>query len=124
MRDVRDEAGGKLQAHAPSVVAGALTSTQKAQSNGPLRFHTDRADVLGLLCVRQAGSGGESKVASGVTVRNEILRRRPDLHALLCQPYWRTRENQDMGRSEEHTSELQSIMRISYAGSCWKKKKE
>src|SRR3546814_47578 len=97
MRDVRDEAGGKLQAHAPSVVAGALTSTQKAQSNGPLRFHTDRADVLGLLCVRQAGSGGESKVASGVTVRNEILRRRPDLHALLCQPYWRTRETQDMG---------------------------
>src|SRR3546814_5989168 len=27
------------------------------------------------------------------------------------------------GRSEEHTSELQSLMRISYAVSCWKKKK-
>src|SRR3546814_7759636 len=26
------------------------------------------------------------------------------------------------GRSEEHTSELQSLMRISYAGVCWKKK--
>src|SRR3546814_3251879 len=26
-------------------------------------------------------------------------------------------------RSEEHTSELQSPMRISYAGFCWKKKK-
>src|SRR3546814_8853115 len=25
-------------------------------------------------------------------------------------------------RSEEHTSELQSLMRISYAGFCWKKK--
>src|SRR3546814_9803054 len=25
------------------------------------------------------------------------------------------------GRSEEHTSELQSLMRISYAVSCWKK---
>src|SRR3546814_7833741 len=25
-------------------------------------------------------------------------------------------------RSEEHTSELQSLMRISYAVSCWKKK--
>src|SRR3546814_3493890 len=25
------------------------------------------------------------------------------------------------GRSEEHTSELQSLMRISYAGFCWKK---
>ncbi|MEQ8817314.1 MAG: TauD/TfdA family dioxygenase [Thalassobaculum sp.] len=101
MRDVRDEAGGKLQKHAPSVVPGSLTSTQKAQSNGPLRFHTDRADVLGLLCVRQAGAGGESKVASSVAVRNAILRRRPDLHELLCQPYWRTRETQDVGGGQK-----------------------
>src|SRR3546814_4105840 len=28
------------------------------------------------------------------------------------------------GRSEEHTSELQSLMRISYAVFCWKKKKK
>src|SRR3546814_6853998 len=27
------------------------------------------------------------------------------------------------GRSEEHTSELQSLMRISYAVFCWKKKR-
>src|SRR3546814_3871247 len=30
----------------------------------------------------------------------------------------------DRGRSEEHTSELQSLMRISYAVFCLKKKKE
>src|SRR3546814_3026422 len=30
---------------------------------------------------------------------------------------------QDATRSEEHTSELQSLMRISYAGFCLKKKK-
>src|SRR3546814_10779446 len=29
----------------------------------------------------------------------------------------------DLTRSEEHTSELQSLMRISYAGFCLKKKK-
>src|SRR3546814_3224422 len=29
-----------------------------------------------------------------------------------------------MTRSEEHTSELQSLMRISYAVFCWKKKKQ
>src|SRR3546814_3271440 len=28
------------------------------------------------------------------------------------------------GRSEEHTSELQSLMRISYAAFCWEKKKQ
>src|SRR3546814_10692928 len=30
----------------------------------------------------------------------------------------------DLGRSEEHTSELQSLMRISYAVFCLKKKKQ
>src|SRR3546814_6181097 len=30
----------------------------------------------------------------------------------------------ELGRSEEHTSELQSLMRISYAVFCWKKKKK
>src|SRR3546814_4566440 len=31
---------------------------------------------------------------------------------------------QEVDRSEEHTSELQSLMRISYAVFCWKKKKK
>src|SRR3546814_10201189 len=34
------------------------------------------------------------------------------------------REHQRHGRSEEHTSELQSLMRISYAVFCLKKKKK
>src|SRR3546814_5798824 len=33
------------------------------------------------------------------------------------------RRGREMGRSEEHTSELQSLMRISYAVFCLKKKK-
>src|SRR3546814_1888208 len=33
------------------------------------------------------------------------------------------RRGDDVGRSEEHTSELQSLMRISYAVFCLKKKK-
>src|SRR3546814_4763862 len=35
----------------------------------------------------------------------------------------RSGPNQSFRRSEEHTSELQSLMRISYAGFCLKKKK-
>src|SRR3546814_9249604 len=34
------------------------------------------------------------------------------------------REGRGIGRSEEHTSELQSLMRISYAVFCLKKKKK
>src|SRR3546814_4201881 len=35
----------------------------------------------------------------------------------------RVRLRDHVARSEEHTSELQSLMRISYAVFCWKKKK-
>src|SRR3546814_1553816 len=34
------------------------------------------------------------------------------------------RRSEDLNRSEEHTSELQSLMRISYAVFCLKKKKQ
>src|SRR3546814_5200823 len=36
----------------------------------------------------------------------------------------RARDREGTGRSEEHTSELQSLMRISYAVFCLKKKKQ
>src|SRR3546814_4352570 len=39
-------------------------------------------------------------------------------------PGTRARENARVERSEEHTSELQSLMRISYAVFCLKKKKK
>src|SRR3546814_2247995 len=38
-------------------------------------------------------------------------------------PYWEIDDARAMDRSEEHTSELQSLMRNSYAGFCLKKKK-
>src|SRR3546814_20992622 len=41
---------------------------------------------------------------------------------LFASPVWRGVPRQ-LGRSEEHTSELQSLMRISYAVFCLKKKK-
>src|SRR3546814_9412453 len=44
--------------------------------------------------------------------RDALLKPEPQLHDLIC----RAR------RSEEHTSELQSLMRISYAVFCLKKK--
>jgi alpha-ketoglutarate-dependent taurine dioxygenase len=76
------------------------TSRNKARSAGPLRFHTDRVDVVTLLCVRAAATGGLSKVVSGPAVYNTILERRPDLHALLCAPYYHVREGERGGKQE------------------------
>src|SRR3546814_3103098 len=44
-----------------------------------------------------------------------------DLHKGPFSALWR---NEHINRSEEHTSELQSLMRISYAVFCLKKKKK
>lgn len=50
-------------------------------------FHTDGSDIIGLLCLRTAKSGGESQLVSSVTIFNEVLRRRPDLVPLLFEPF-------------------------------------
>ena len=50
-------------------------------------FHCDAADMVGLLCLRTAKSGGLSRIASSVSVYNELLRRRTDLATRLFEPF-------------------------------------
>jgi len=47
--------------------------------------HTDSCDVVGLLCLRAAKSGGLSNLVSSATIFNEIRRRRPDLLKVLLE---------------------------------------
>jgi len=65
------------------------------RSREQLRFHTDRCDVVGLLCVRKAKSGGLSRIVSSVAIHNEILRRRPDLLAVLKENYHYSRQGEE-----------------------------
>ena len=101
MREIRDEGMGVGAALYGATVDPSgrqfLSSGARTLSAGQLRFHTDRCDVVGLLCVRQASEGGVSKLASSATVYNEMLKRRPDLHALLCQPIPRSRFGEEAG---------------------------
>ena len=53
-------------------------------------FHADACDYVGLLCLHGAKSGGDSRVASSVTVYNRILERRPDLAKVLCEDFYRS----------------------------------
>jgi hypothetical protein len=46
---------------------------------------------VGLLCLHTARSGGQSMVASSVTVHNRMLERWPDLVEVLAQPFYRSR---------------------------------
>lgn len=101
MREIRDEGSGVGAALYGATVDPSgrqfLSSGARTLSAGQLRFHTDRCDVVGLLCIRQASAGGVSKLASSATVYNEMKRRRPDLHALLCRPIPRSRFGEEAG---------------------------
>ncbi|CAN5140870.1 TauD/TfdA family dioxygenase [soil metagenome] len=49
-------------------------------------YHTDSCDIVGLLCLKTAQSGGLSALVSSTTIFNEMRRTRPDLLELLFQP--------------------------------------
>ena len=52
-----------------------------------INFHCDAADVVGLLCLRKAKRGGQSRIVSSISVYNELLRLRPDLVQRLYEPF-------------------------------------
>jgi hypothetical protein len=97
MGEVRDETRLDTKTYSETEPGRIVSSRARARSTGPLRWHTDRCDVIALLCVRNAKAGGISKLTSIVTIYNEILRRRPDLLTLLCQDYWRARPADEDG---------------------------
>lgn len=68
------------------------------RTNARQDFHTDGADLVGLLCLRRARSGGESRIASAAAVYNEVLRQRPDLLEVLYKPFcWDRNDEQSPG---------------------------
>jgi hypothetical protein len=97
MREIRDVGrdGGRavVQRYGalPERQGAFLSSYARTLSNGSLRFHTDRCDVVALFCVRQAARGGLSQLCSSPAVHNAMLERRPDLCAALYKDLWRSR---------------------------------
>jgi len=60
-------------------------NTRIYQTRERQTFHTDSCDVVGLMCLQQAKSGGLSSLVSSTTIFNEMRRRRPDLLSVLMQ---------------------------------------
>lgn len=107
---IRDE---RLQASGPEV---RLYRTNKRQD-----FHTDGADIIGLLCLHRARSGGQSRIVSSAAVYNEILARRPDLLEVLYQPFaWDRNGEQSAGEppffSLAPLHDVDGVPRVFYIG--------
>lgn len=69
--------------------AGASSEDPNAriyQTSERQTFHTDSADVVGLLCLREAMRGGRSLLVSAASIYNAMRAERPDLVRLLFDP--------------------------------------
>ena len=64
------------------------------QTSERQQFHTDSVDIVALMCLQPARSGGLSSIVSSVAVHNEIARRRPDLAAELYEPFFTDRRGE------------------------------
>jgi alpha-ketoglutarate-dependent taurine dioxygenase len=70
------------------------------KTNIEIRFHIDNAynttppEIVGLLCLKTAKSGGTSRVLSFHTVHNALLARHPEHLPRLYQPFWFDRQKE------------------------------
>ena len=80
-------AQGQLLGHVRDLgVSSQDPGVRVYQTNERQTFHTDSADVVGLLCLTNARSGGDSLLVSSYTIFNEMRQQCPDLLCRLLQP--------------------------------------
>ncbi len=88
--EVKDETGtGEARADG--------SARNRSRSTGPLRFHTDKCDLLALLCASNGIAGGVSRIVSTIAIHDAMAARRPDLLAVLYQDFWRARPADEEG---------------------------
>lgn len=74
------------------------TKARGYQSNLKLNFHTDTTDVVGLLCLRAAKSGGLSSIVSSIAIHNHLLQSDPEVVKALYEEYsWDQRGEESEG---------------------------
>lgn len=96
LAEVKDETGQGIAITGTD--GGPVPSARaRSRSTGPLRFHTDKCDLLCLLCASNGIAGGVSRVVSTIAIHDEMARRRPDLLAVLYEDFWRMRPTDEEG---------------------------
>ena len=80
-------AAGHILGHVRDTGASSKdTNTRIYQTAERQSFHTDSADVVGLLCIREAKQGGMSLLVSAISIYNKMRQQRPDLLKKLFDP--------------------------------------
>jgi hypothetical protein len=86
-------------------------------------YHTDSCDIVALLCLKTARSGGLSSIVSSMAIYNEMAKRRPDLLQRLFEPFATDRRGEvpvgekpyfDMPVYNEHEGYISAIYSGTY----------
>lgn len=67
-----------------------------------LPFHNDSTDVVGLLCLQKAKSGGASRIVSSAAIHNALMAERPDLWTVMCQPFCVDRRGEESAEQKPY----------------------
>ena len=59
-----------------------------------LPFHNDALDIVGLMCVRNAKTGGKTRVVSSTAIHNAIARQRPDLLRVAFEDFYQDKRGE------------------------------
>ncbi|MDD9915507.1 MAG: TauD/TfdA family dioxygenase [Rhodospirillaceae bacterium] len=70
--------------------------TRVYETNAYLPYHTDPSDVVGLLCLQKAKSGGVSSLVSVAAVYNEILEHHPEFLGLFYRSWYYAHLGEDL----------------------------
>ena len=82
---------------------GHITDLGKSQANPNSRgyqtreamdYHCDQCDIVALMCIRTAKSGGESRVASSVAMYNTLVEQYPNYAQTLTEPFYWTKHGE------------------------------
>src|ERR1700761_9275259 len=80
-------AKGHLLGHVKNLGRSSADPTARLyQTNERQTYHTDSADVVGLLCLQPAKHGGRSSLVSSVAIYNAMREETPDLALVLFEP--------------------------------------
>ena len=103
---VSQNAQGHLLGHVYDLGLDPMDPVNRVyQTNYRQLFHTDSTDIVGLLCLQPARSGGQSSICSSSTIYHEIAARRPDLLKVLCQRFHIDRKG-EIPQGKDETYEM------------------
>jgi hypothetical protein len=64
------------------------------QTSAEMNFHSDQCDYVALMCIHPAKQGGASRIASSVTLYNEMLKTHPELVKELVEEFYLTKHGE------------------------------